>query len=183
VPETGFYSYRARYYYDAIGRFLIEDLIQFDAEPNFYVYVGNNPATYRDPEGLKTIPADKDVVLPNEEIMAILRCMDYCNGDSDIIVTSGYRRSDVNQRVDGAERSRHLLGMAADVCVPGQTAEQAVLCGAKGVSPYDPSQGGHTHLDIREKEWRGRNGKTLDAQPWWRKPSVWCSCVPQQNGR
>jgi hypothetical protein len=36
-----------------------------------------------------------------------------------IIVTSGYRSKEVNAAVGGAERSAHLLGLAADFICPG----------------------------------------------------------------
>ncbi|HWZ44719.1 MAG TPA: RHS repeat-associated core domain-containing protein [Candidatus Saccharimonadales bacterium] len=51
--ETGLYYYRARYYDAAIGRFLGEDPVRFDAgSPNFYAYVGNSPTNAVDPSGL-----------------------------------------------------------------------------------------------------------------------------------
>jgi len=52
-PETGLYYYRARYYDSAMGRFLSEDPIDFDGGMNFYVYVGNNPVIYFDPDGMQ----------------------------------------------------------------------------------------------------------------------------------
>ncbi len=51
-PETGIFEYRARYYDQTIGRFLSEDPKQFaGAGVNFYDYVRNNPANFRDPAG------------------------------------------------------------------------------------------------------------------------------------
>ena len=66
--ETGNYYYRARYYSPAIGRFLSADLLgtvpdggennlfdptyQYEDGINLYTYVGNNPISLRDPEGL-----------------------------------------------------------------------------------------------------------------------------------
>jgi RHS repeat-associated protein len=50
--ETGLLYYRARYYEPAIGRFISEDPIRFDAGVNFYPYVGNNPTNLTDPMGL-----------------------------------------------------------------------------------------------------------------------------------
>jgi RHS repeat-associated protein len=54
-PETGLYYYRARYYDNAIGRFLRQDPTGFRSGINFYAYVGNDPADSRDPEGLYTL--------------------------------------------------------------------------------------------------------------------------------
>jgi RHS repeat-associated protein len=50
-PETSLYYYRARYYDPSVGRFLSEDRLRFEAGPNFYAYVRNNPARYKDPLG------------------------------------------------------------------------------------------------------------------------------------
>ena len=50
--DTDLYYYRARYYDPDIGRFLSEDPLGFGGgDPNFYVYVGNNPMVARDPTG------------------------------------------------------------------------------------------------------------------------------------
>src|SRR5947207_1013822 len=50
--ETGLQYYRARYYDPAIGRFLSEDPIRFQAGMNFYAYVGNSPLNAIDPSGM-----------------------------------------------------------------------------------------------------------------------------------
>jgi RHS repeat-associated protein len=52
--ETGLRYYRARYYDSTAGRFLNEDPINFDGGNNFYRYVDNNPAVFRDPLGLQS---------------------------------------------------------------------------------------------------------------------------------
>lgn len=49
--ETGIYDYRSRYYDPGVGRFFSEDPIGFDAGPNFYRYVLNNPVRFTDPLG------------------------------------------------------------------------------------------------------------------------------------
>lgn len=51
-PETGLYYYRARYYDPNLGRFLSEDPIGFEAGPNVFSYVLNNPVTLTDPFGM-----------------------------------------------------------------------------------------------------------------------------------
>jgi RHS repeat-associated protein len=50
--ETGLYFYRARYYDNAVGRFISEDPIAFEGGNDFYVYVQNNPSLWTDPLGL-----------------------------------------------------------------------------------------------------------------------------------
>lgn len=52
-PETGLYSYRARYYDTSIGRFLSEDPTQLRGGINFYAYVKNGPVDFVDPWGLQ----------------------------------------------------------------------------------------------------------------------------------
>jgi len=49
--EDTLYYYRSRYYDPTSGRFLSEDATGFDAGPNFYVYVHNNPTRFTDPYG------------------------------------------------------------------------------------------------------------------------------------
>jgi uncharacterized protein RhaS with RHS repeats len=44
--------YRARYYDSSLGRFLLEDPLDFAGGNNFYRYVGNNPVKRKDPLGL-----------------------------------------------------------------------------------------------------------------------------------
>jgi RHS repeat-associated protein len=51
--ETALYYYRARYYDPNAGRFLSEDPIRFRGGLDFYLYVGNSPATFTDPFGLE----------------------------------------------------------------------------------------------------------------------------------
>ena len=52
---TGLYYYRARYYNPNWGRFISEDPAGFRGGSNLYRYVGNNPASRRDPLGLWTV--------------------------------------------------------------------------------------------------------------------------------
>ncbi|MFG6102821.1 RHS repeat-associated core domain-containing protein [Leptothoe sp. EHU-05/26/07-4] len=48
----GLIYYRARYYDPAVGRFISEDLLGFDAgDANLYRYVFNSPTNYTDPSG------------------------------------------------------------------------------------------------------------------------------------
>ena len=52
--NTGLYYYRARYYTPELQRFISEDPIGFHGgDVNFYAYVGNDPANYTDPNGLR----------------------------------------------------------------------------------------------------------------------------------
>ena len=65
--ETGQYYYRARYYDAAVGKFLSEDPIGFEAgDTNLSRYVGNGPANLRDPSGLDEL-ADETLRIWREE--------------------------------------------------------------------------------------------------------------------
>ncbi len=50
--ERGLYYYRARYYDQALGRFINEDPIRYSDGTNFYAYVKNSPIARKDPSGL-----------------------------------------------------------------------------------------------------------------------------------
>lgn len=50
-----------------------------------------------------------------------------------------------------------------------EAAGSAAEAGFKGISTYDLSEGGHTHVDVRHLEWNGHNGSTIqDERPDWR---------------
>ncbi|MCP4401559.1 MAG: RHS repeat-associated core domain-containing protein [bacterium] len=49
-----YYYYRARIYSPELGRFLQTDPLGYVNGLNLYAYVGNNPASWRDPYGLLT---------------------------------------------------------------------------------------------------------------------------------
>ena len=87
--ETGQYFYRARYYTPAIGRFLSEDPLRFDARQiDFYSYVSNNPATFIDPSGTCMLQFDSVTrwhIECNKEPTADLRCQCHCAYASDQI--------------------------------------------------------------------------------------------------
>jgi RHS repeat-associated protein len=59
--ETSLYYYRARYYDPLWGRFLSEDPDRLSADINFYRYVGNSPANWEDPSGLKVFKCCRDL--------------------------------------------------------------------------------------------------------------------------
>ena len=55
LDDTDLYYYRARYYDPTTQRFLSQDPIGFaSGDFNFYRYVGNSPANFRDPSGQKS---------------------------------------------------------------------------------------------------------------------------------
>lgn len=70
-------------------------------------------------------------------------------GHKPIIVTSGYRCEEYNKKVGGVPRSYHLLGMAADIKVPGMQPADLIThaeeVGFLGLGLYKT----FCHLDIR----------------------------------
>lgn len=51
-PETGFIYFGRRYYFPSTGRWITADPLGFDAGPNLYAYVLNNPLSHVDLYGL-----------------------------------------------------------------------------------------------------------------------------------
>lgn len=59
---SGMYYYRARYYSSGMSRFISEDPIGLaGGDNNFYAYVGGDPISYIDPEGLQFFPYSRNL--------------------------------------------------------------------------------------------------------------------------
>ena len=78
-------------------------------------------------------------------------------GDRPVIVNSGYRCEEYNRKVGGVPKSYHLLGMAADIRVPGVAPDDLIKyayeVGFLGLGLYAT----FCHLDIRSHytRWKG----------------------------
>jgi uncharacterized protein YcbK (DUF882 family) len=77
-----------------------------------------------------------------------------------VYITSGYRCSEYNQKVGGVKMSYHLLGLAADIQVEGESAldllEYAEIINFSGIGFYEKKN--FLHLDVRPTKlarWRG----------------------------
>jgi uncharacterized protein YcbK (DUF882 family) len=86
-----------------------------------------------------------------------------------VTVVSGYRCPKHNREVGGAKNSQHVLGMAADIVIPGKSVKEmyAAACGVEafeegGIGLY-PKQG-FIHVDVRDymARWAQVGGKTVD---------------------
>jgi hypothetical protein len=136
-----------------------------------YGYCLLDPVNWADPTGLEII-YNQGVIAPNDGIIRLLEKIDDLNGEKNVHVTCGKRSPERNSAVGGRPNSRHLTGDAADIIVPGQTSEETATQAAKacagGISTYDSSHGGFTHVDDRTTEWNGHNSETLSERPFWR---------------
>lgn len=76
-----------------------------------------------------------------------------------VIINSGYRCTSHNKAVNGATKSKHLYGMAADIYIngiePKEVAKYAESLGIKGIGLYDT----FVHIDTRTTKsfWYGSN--------------------------
>lgn len=96
-----------------------------------------------------------DIVLIHPKLIELLDRIRFEIG-APIYINSAYRSHHHNHMIGGAQRSKHLLGFAADVRSPGlrpsQIAGIAEDLGAGGVGRYDR----FTHVDVygTERRWR-----------------------------
>ena len=61
--DVDLYYYRARWYDPAVGRFITEDPIGFDAgDANLYRYVSNSPLNFTDPSGLSQVTPLQEIL-------------------------------------------------------------------------------------------------------------------------
>ena len=69
-----------------------------------------------------------------------------------MVITSGYRNSQVNKLVGGASNSGHLYGQAADFVVNGMTPAQVVEFIKKSGIEFDQciDEGGWTHISFNK---------------------------------
>lgn len=56
---------------------------------------------------------------------------------SRLIITSGYRCARLNREMAGSRNSAHMLGLAADIRVPGMSPYEVTECVAESDLPYD----------------------------------------------
>ena len=76
-----------------------------------------------------------------------------------VTITSGYRTPEHNAKIGGAVKSQHMLGLAADIKIPGvkpsdvATYARTLMPTYGGIGTYST----FTHIDVRDKisNWKG----------------------------
>jgi hypothetical protein len=93
---------------------------------------------------------------------------DHFNATTNVV--SGYRCETYNKKINGATKSRHIAGRAADIRVTGVSpklvAQYAEQIGIKGIGLYDTDTDGHfVHVDTRESKsfWLGHAQVKVDT--------------------
>ena len=70
LSELGLYNYKARNYAPHFGRFMQTDLMGYEAGPNLYAYVGNDPVNFTDPLGLDVLVIGDNTLLHLQDAFA-----------------------------------------------------------------------------------------------------------------
>ena len=107
-----------------------------------------------------------DVILISEELVTLLqKIRDHFKRSMEIC--SGYRTESYNQKVGGAAKSQHMLGMAADIAIAGISPLEVAeflqpASGGIGVYPT------FTHVDVRagRARWDNRSGTPKPVEGW-----------------
>jgi zinc D-Ala-D-Ala carboxypeptidase len=82
-----------------------------------------------------------------------------------VIVTSGFRSPAVNRLVGSADSSAHVLGLAADLIVPGMAVRAVCRAIVQAGVPFDQliDEGGWTHIGLAAGVLRGQQLTALFA--------------------
>ncbi|GIV82732.1 MAG: hypothetical protein KatS3mg051_2086 [Anaerolineae bacterium] len=97
------------------------------------------------------------VLLVHPRLVLLLEELRSALGHRPITITSGWRSGAYNAQIGGAERSYHLVGMAADIKVrglaPSEVAAAAEELDAGGIGIYST----WVHVDVgpEGRRWRG----------------------------
>ena len=98
-----------------------------------------------------------DVLLIHPQLIDLLEEL-RANWGRPVTVNSGFRTAAYNDKIGGADDSRHLYGLAADIVIsgvpPDEVATLAADLGAGGVGRYDT----FTHVDVwgSDRRWDNR---------------------------
>lgn len=110
-----------------------------------------------------------DMILISQELTALLQKIRDHFGEP-MEICSGYRTPAYNKKIGGAEKSQHLLGMAADIAIAGVSPLEI----AQYAEFLQPASGGigvyqtFTHVDVRagRARWDNRSGTPKPVDGW-----------------
>lgn len=108
-----------------------------------------------------------DEILISDELVNLLQNIRDFFGKA-VTITSAYRNAAYNKKVGGATKSQHILGTAADIKVTGVDPlvvaryAEMVLCEKGGIGYYY-NKNNFTHVDVRSKKARWKNGGSGDV--------------------
>jgi len=107
-------------------------------------------------------PLPEDKVLVHPDLPARLEKLREYVGKP-VVITSGYRTPEYNKRVGGAKQSQHMSGRAADILVPGMTAEQVEPHAKRAGFTYTQRYPNKPHLHVDVRELKKTNQSRIDA--------------------
>lgn len=155
--EAGMHQNGYRDYDPAVAGYIESDPIGLDGGVNTFAYVEGGPIFNDDPLGLRIFNPPRAVI--SEDVLEAPRKFNQKIGcDKDIYITGGNRKP--TSKLGAGSKSKHVLGLAADVYVSGQshleTANQALASGLfGGIGWYEEGysgangEGPHVHVDVR----------------------------------
>ncbi len=156
-PMSGLYYYGYRYYNPTTGRWINRDPLEEQGGLNLYAFVGNNGVNKVDKLGQKVLNPN-GYIFADELFFKLWEFNRLIGCDRDVLITGGNRSSDSS--LGSGKKSTHVLGIAADILVIGQshiyTANQAAESGLfSGIGWYEEGyrgpngEGPHVHVDLR----------------------------------
>lgn len=95
---------------------------------------------------------NSEAIIISEKLCYILEAIRTHYGKQ-VTITSGYRTPEHNAKIGGAVKSQHMLGLAADIKIPGVKPSDI----ASYARTLMPTYGGigiystFTHIDVRDK--------------------------------
>ena len=89
---------------------------------------------------------NSEAIIISEKLCYILEAIRAHFGKP-VTITSGYRTPEHNAKIGGAVKSQHMLGLAADIKIPGVKPSDI----ASYARTLMPTYSTFTHIDVRDK--------------------------------